>query len=61
MYIFEIIAENKIREAILRGELENLPGQGKPLNIGDLSHVPEELRAGYIVLKTLAFCPKRCT
>lgn len=29
--IFEHLAETKIREAIERGQLENLPGEGKPL------------------------------
>ncbi|CAM4381058.1 DnaJ family domain-containing protein [Paenibacillus tarimensis] len=52
------MAEEKIREAIERGELKNLPGEGKPLKLDDLSHVPEELRAGYIMLKNAGVVPE---
>ncbi|MDS1030527.1 DUF1992 domain-containing protein [Bacillota bacterium LX-D] len=52
------MAEDKIREAIQNGELENLPGQGKPLKIEDLTFVPEELRASYIILKNSGFLPE---
>ncbi|MFD2216642.1 DUF1992 domain-containing protein [Metabacillus endolithicus] len=49
--LFSIIAEDKIKKAIEEGEFDNLPGQGKPLNLEDLSHIPEELRVAYKVLK----------
>ncbi len=49
--MFAIIAENKIRESMLKEEFEDLQGQGKPLQIDDLSHVPEELRASYILIR----------
>ncbi|PZD96234.1 DUF1992 domain-containing protein [Paenibacillus sambharensis] len=52
------MAEEKIREAIERGELKNLPGEGKPLKLDDLSHVPEELRSGYIMLKNAGIVPE---
>lgn len=58
MDIAEVIAEGKIREAMEKGEFENLPGKGKPLQIDDLSHVPEELRAGYIILKNAGVLPE---
>lgn len=48
MDLFSIIAEDKIKKAIEEGEFDNLPGQGK-----DLSHIPEELRVAYKVLKNL--------
>jgi Domain of unknown function (DUF1992) len=51
MDLFSIIAEDKIKKAIEEGEFDNLPGQGKPLNLEDLSHIPEELRIAYKVLK----------
>lgn len=51
MDIFSLIAEDKIRTAIKEGEFDNLPGQGKPLQLEDLSHIPEELRSVYKVLK----------
>ncbi|AEF93995.1 DnaJ-like, subfamily C, domain-containing protein [Desulfotomaculum nigrificans CO-1-SRB] len=58
MDIISLIAENKIREAIEKGELKNLPGQGKPLELEDLSHVPEDLRAGYKMLKNAGVLPE---
>ncbi len=36
------IAEARIREAIDRGELRDLPGEGKPLRLDDDSAIPEE-------------------
>ncbi|SHF32672.1 DnaJ family domain-containing protein [Desulforamulus putei] len=58
MDIFALLAENKIREAIEKGELSNLPGSGKPLEIEDLSHIPDELRAGYRLLKNAGVLPE---
>lgn len=52
------MAEERIREAIERGELRNLPGEGKPLAIEDLSHVPEDLRATYIMLRNAGVVPE---
>jgi len=52
------IAEERIREAIERGELSNLPGEGKPLQIEDLSHVPEDLRAAYLMLRNAGVVPE---
>lgn len=51
MDLFSIIAEDKIKKAIEEGEFDNLPGQGKPLKLDDMSHIPEELRVAYKVLK----------
>lgn len=58
MDILAILAENKIREAIANGDLNNLPGSGKPIKLEDLSHVPEELRAGYSILKNAGVLPE---
>ena len=58
MDIAAVIAEGKIREAIEKGELKNLSGKGKPLVLHDLSHVPEELRAGYIMLRNAGVLPE---
>jgi DnaJ homologue, subfamily C, member 28, conserved domain len=51
------IAEARIREAQEDGAFDNLPGKGKPLEIEDLSWVPEELRIGYHVLKNAHVLP----
>ncbi len=58
MNILEMIAEEKIREAIRNGEFANLPGKGKPLQLEDLSHVPPELRAAYLLLKNAGILPE---
>ena len=58
MDAFFLIAEQKIREAIARGELDDLPGKGQPIVREDLSDVPEELRMGYKVLKNAGILPQ---
>ena len=57
MNLIDQIAEQKIIEAILNGDLDNLPGQGQPLRLDDDSFVPEELRVAYRVLKNSGFLP----
>jgi len=58
MDILATIAERKIREAMARGELDNLSGTGKPLSLDeDLSGVPDELRMAYKLLKNAGFVP----
>src|SRR5690554_4340797 len=53
------IAEEKIREAIERGDLSDLPGAGKPIpEEDDLALVPAELRMAYRVLKNAGFVPE---
>jgi Domain of unknown function (DUF1992) len=52
------IAEARIRDAIARGELDDLPGSGKPLVLENLSQVPEDLRAGYLLLKNAGVLPE---
>lgn len=53
----DAIAEQRIREAIERRELEELPGAGQPLKLDDDAHVPAELRAAYRLLKNSGFLP----
>lgn len=55
--MFDSIAERKIAEAIAAGELDNLPGAGRPLELDDDSHVPEDLRAAYRILKNAGCVP----
>ena len=54
---FEQMVEARIREAIESGELRDLPGEGKPLKLDDVSAIPEELRAAYRILKNAGFLP----
>ncbi|MGE5854473.1 MAG: DUF1992 domain-containing protein, partial [Deltaproteobacteria bacterium] len=51
------IAEQRILEAQRDGAFDNLPGKGKPLDLEDLSWVPEDLRIGYHVLKNAHVLP----
>ena len=58
MNIVARIAEQRIREAQARGELDGLPGAGKPLKLEeDNPFVPPELRMAYRVLKNAGFIP----
>ncbi|WP_149094170.1 DnaJ family domain-containing protein [Paenibacillus terrae] len=58
MGMFSRMAEQKITEAMAKGEFDNLAGAGKPLVIEDLSHVPEELRMSYKLLKNAGILPE---
>ena len=51
------VAEQRILEAQRAGAFENLPGKGKPLELEDLSWVPEDLRISYHVLKNAHVLP----
>jgi hypothetical protein len=53
----ERIAEERIREAIQRGEFENLPGSGEPLKFNDDLHIPDDLRLAYKILKNADCLP----
>lgn len=53
----QIIAEQRIEEAIKQGEFDDLPGAGKPLPDEDLSHVPQELRMAWRILKNANCLP----
>ena|SRR5688572_2225852 len=51
MGFFDRIVEERIRAAQSEGAFDNLPGQGRPLNLDDDSGVPEDLRLAFKVLK----------
>jgi len=55
--LFQRLAEQRILEAQRKGEFDDLPGKGKPLELEDLSWVPDELRIGYMVLKNAHVLP----
>ena len=57
MTLIDQLAEQRINEAIERGELEGLPGAGRRLDLDDDSMVPEELRAGFRLLKNAGYVP----
>jgi hypothetical protein len=51
------IVEQRIKEAVEKGDFDNLPGKGKPLVLEDDSHVPEDLRIAYRILKNADCLP----
>jgi DnaJ homologue, subfamily C, member 28, conserved domain len=51
-------ADEKIKEAIARGEFDNLPGKGKPLDLDAYFAMPEDLRMGYSILKSADIIPE---
>jgi hypothetical protein len=57
MTAFDLLAERKIAEAIERGELEGLPGEGRPLDLGDDALVAEDLRLAWRILKNAGLVP----
>ena len=54
----ESAIEQKIREAMERGEFDNLPGKGKRLNLEAYFNTPEDLRMAYSILKSNDFVPE---
>lgn len=54
---FDMLAEQRIREAQEQGVFDNLPGAGAPLKLDDVAMVPEELRAAYRILKNSGYVP----
>ena len=49
--IFQTLAEQKIAQAMEEGLFDDLPGQGQPLKLDDDSHIPQEMRMAYRILK----------
>ena len=55
---FHRSADEKIKEAIAKGEFDNLPGKGRPLDLDAYFATPEDLRIGYSLLKTADIIPE---
>lgn len=54
---FDKIVESLIKEAQERGEFDNLPGKGKPLDLSEYFETPEDLRLAQSVLKNAGITP----
>jgi hypothetical protein len=52
---FQILSEERIKKAYQDGEFDGLPGFGKPIQIEDLSAIPEELRMAYKIMKNAGY------
>ena len=57
MLLIDRLAEENILAAARRGEFEDLPGAGKPLQLDDDGAVPEELRVAYRILRNAGCLP----
>jgi hypothetical protein len=55
---FEKSVDEKIKEAIATGAFDNLPGKGKPLDLGAYFATPEHLRMSYSILKNADIIPE---
>lgn len=51
------LVERRLEEAAANGELSNLPGEGRPLDLEDDAMVPPELRVACRILKNAGFVP----
>ena len=56
--MFDKLVEQKIREAQAAGEFDRLEGEGRPVNLEAYFNTPEELRAGYAILKNAGVLPE---
>jgi hypothetical protein len=54
---FDKIVEERILDAQRRGEFDNLPGAGKPLDLEESCSVPDDLRIAYKILKNADYLP----
>jgi hypothetical protein len=55
---FSKIAEEKIRDAMSRGEFDNLEGKGKPIDHAPYFAAPPDVRLGHQMLKSNGFVPE---
>jgi hypothetical protein len=52
---FDRIVEELIQKAQERGDFDNLPGKGKPIDLSAYFETPEEVRVAQSVLKNAGF------
>lgn len=55
---YESAIDKQIREAMERGEFDDLSGAGKPLNLDDDSHIPADWRLAFKILKDAGVAPE---
>src|SRR5262249_38222131 len=53
----ERLIEEIIREAMEKGEFDNLAGKGKPIDLDEYFATPADVRLGYSVLKSAGCAP----
>ena len=57
MDILDQLVERRIAEALERGEFNDLPGAGQPLELDDDPLVPAELRVAFRIMKNAGYVP----
>jgi hypothetical protein len=57
MDILDHIVEQRIAEAAERGDFDQLPGAGKPLELDNDPMIPRDLRIAYRVLRNAGYVP----
>jgi hypothetical protein len=55
--MLDFLVERRLEEAVSRGELSNLPGEGRPLELDEPPLIPADLRLAYRILKNAGFVP----
>ena len=55
---FERVAEQRLRQAIEEGWLDDLPNRGERLDLGEYFATPENVRLAYSVLKSANCLPE---
>ena len=53
----DALVEERIQEAMRRGEFDHLPGAGRPLALDDAQLVPPEVRIAHRILKNAGYVP----
>jgi hypothetical protein len=54
----EKLVEKMIKEAMERGEFDNLAGSGQPVDLSDYFAAPEDMRIGHKLLKDANIIPE---
>jgi hypothetical protein len=57
LFNYESAIDQQIREAMERGDFDNLKGSGKPQNLARDPNVPEDWELAYNVLKNAGYAP----
>lgn len=52
------IVEEMIKKAQERGEFDDLPGKGKPIDLTEYFEMPEEVRVAQVMLKNAGMAPR---
>jgi hypothetical protein len=59
MLLLDKLAEQRIKEAEARGDFQDLPGSGEPLELEQNNpFIPAELRTAYRLLKNAGYLPE---